>query len=77
VVALDDRYANKFAPVDSTTIHPKPGHVLLYTPLTSKIKCPSYTFALLIPFSISSNVDATQAPTSTSLLIIIMNQHLA
>ena len=24
-VALDDRYANKFAPLDSMTIYPKPG----------------------------------------------------
>ena len=30
-VALDDRYANKFAPLDSTTIYPKFGHALLYT----------------------------------------------
>ena len=30
-VALDDRYANKFAPLDSTTIYPKSGHALLYS----------------------------------------------
>jgi hypothetical protein len=30
-VALDDRYANKFSPLDSTTIYPKPGYALLYT----------------------------------------------
>ena len=30
-VALDDRYANKFAPLDSTVIYPKSGHALLYT----------------------------------------------
>jgi hypothetical protein len=29
--ALDDRYANKFAPLNSMTIYPEPGHVLLYT----------------------------------------------
>jgi hypothetical protein len=61
-VALDDRYANKFAPLDSMTIYPKPGHKLLYTPMTGEIKCPiGYTFALCIPF-ISFDVDATYAP---------------
>jgi hypothetical protein len=30
----------KFAPLDSTAIYPKPGHQLLYTPMTSEIKCP-------------------------------------
>jgi hypothetical protein len=30
-VALDDRYANKFALLDSTAIYSKPGHALLYT----------------------------------------------
>jgi hypothetical protein len=50
-VALDERYANKFAPLDSTAIYPKPGHKLLYTPMTSEMKCPiGYTFALRIPF---------------------------
>ena len=33
------------------TIYPKPGHQLLYTPMTGEIKCPiGYTFALRIPF---------------------------
>ena len=50
-MALDDRYANKFAPLDSMAIYPKPGHALLYTPKTGEMKCPtSYTFALCIPF---------------------------
>jgi hypothetical protein len=50
-VALDDRYANKFAPLDSTSIYPKSDHKLLYTPMTGEIKCPiDYTFALRIPF---------------------------
>jgi hypothetical protein len=50
-VALDDQYANKFAPLDSTTIYPKPGHKLLYSPMTGEMKCPiGYTFALRIPF---------------------------
>ena len=39
-VALDDRYANKFAPLDSMAIYPKPGHKLLYTPMTGEMKCP-------------------------------------
>ena len=37
---LDDRYANKFAPLDSTAIYPKSGHKLLYTPMTGEMKCP-------------------------------------
>jgi hypothetical protein len=50
-VALDDQYANKFAPLNSTTIYPKLGHQLLYTPMTGEIKIPyGYTFALRIPF---------------------------
>ena len=50
-VALDDQYANKFAPLDSMTIYPKPGHKLLYSPMTGEMKCPiGYTFALRIPF---------------------------
>ena len=50
-VALDDRYANKFAPLDITAIYPKPDHKLLYTPMTGEIKYPTgYTFALRIPF---------------------------
>jgi hypothetical protein len=50
-VALDDRYENKFAPLDSTAIYPKPGHKLLYTPMIGEMKCPiGYTFALRISF---------------------------
>ena len=50
-VVQDDRYANKFAPLDSTDIYPKPGHKLLYTHMIGEIKCPiGYTFALRIPF---------------------------
>jgi hypothetical protein len=49
-VALDDQYANKFAPVDSTAIYPKHGHQLLYTPMTSEMEMPyGSTFALRIP----------------------------
>jgi hypothetical protein len=48
---IDDRYVNKFAPLDSTSIYPKPGHKLLYTPMTGEMKCPiGYTFALRILF---------------------------
>ena len=32
----DDRYANKFAPLDSMAIYPKPDHQLLYTPMTGE-----------------------------------------
>jgi len=51
-VALDDRHANKFAPVNSKAIYPKHGHKLLYTPMTSEMKYPIsyYTFALCILF---------------------------
>jgi hypothetical protein len=52
-VTLDDRYTNKFAPLDSTTIYPKSGHQLLYTPMTGEMKMPyGYTFALRIPFQL-------------------------
>jgi hypothetical protein len=63
-VALDDRYANKFAPLDSTAIYPKPGHKLLYTSMTSEMKCPTN---ILLPCAfhfISSIIDATHAPTN-------------
>ena len=50
-MALDNRYANKFAPLDSTSIYPKSGHKLLYTPMTGEMKCSiGYTFVLRIPF---------------------------
>jgi hypothetical protein len=62
-VALDDRYANKFAPLDSTAIYPKPSHKLLYTPMTSEMKCPTNIPLPCVFYFISSNVDATHAPT--------------
>jgi hypothetical protein len=67
-VALDDRYANKYAPLDSTTIYPKPGHKLLYTPMTSEMK-----FLLDIPLlcayhSIFSNVDAKHSSTPPQII---------
>ena len=51
-MALDDRYANKFASLNRTAINPKFGHALLYTqPLTGEMKYPtSHTYALCIPF---------------------------
>jgi hypothetical protein len=52
-VALDDRYANKFAPLDSMAIYHKPGHQLLYTPMIGEMKIHyGYTFALRIPFQL-------------------------
>jgi hypothetical protein len=39
-VALDDRYANKFTPLDSTAIYPKSDHKLIYTPMIGEMKCP-------------------------------------
>jgi hypothetical protein len=52
-VALDDRYANKFAPLDSMAIYAKPDHQLLYTPMTGEMEIPfGYTFALRIPFQL-------------------------
>jgi hypothetical protein len=59
----NDRYANKFAPLDSMTIYPKPGHQLLYTPMTGEIKYPKLYLCLAHFHSNSSNADATHAPT--------------
>jgi hypothetical protein len=39
-VALDDRYANKFASLNSTAFYPKPGHQLLYKPMTGEMEMP-------------------------------------
>ena len=38
--ALDDRYTNKFALLNSMAIYPKPGHQLLYTSITGEMKIP-------------------------------------
>ena len=48
-MALDDWYVNKFAPLDNMTTYPKPGHKLLYSPMTGKIPN-KYKSALHIPF---------------------------
>jgi hypothetical protein len=61
-VALDDRYANKFAPLDSMAIYPKPNHKLLYTPMTGEIKYPTNIPLPCAFHSISFDVDATHAP---------------
>jgi hypothetical protein len=63
-VALDDRYANKFAPLDNTAIYPKPDHKILYTPMTGEMK---YPINIPLPCAfhfISSIVNATHAPTN-------------
>jgi len=71
-VALDDRYANKFAPRGSTAIYAKPGHTLLYTSLTSEMKClTSHTFALRILFELLQ----CWCHTSTNLHQAIYNHH--
>jgi hypothetical protein len=67
-VALDDRYANKFAPLDSTAIYPKPGHKLLYTPMTDEMKYPTNIPLPYALHSISCNVDATHAPTISQMI---------
>ena len=56
-MALDDQYANKFAPLDSTAIYPKPGQAFLYSTLDWWNETLGYTFALRISIStVSSNV---------------------
>jgi len=50
-VVLDDRYANKFAPLDSTTVYPKSGHALLYTTYDRWNEMPYKSYICLrIPF---------------------------
>ena len=67
-MALDDRYANKFAPLDITVIYPKPGHKLLYTPITGEMKCPIVIHLPCAFHSIFSNVDATHAPIISQMI---------
>jgi hypothetical protein len=67
-VALDDRYANKFAPLDSKVIYPKPGHKLLYTPMTGEKKYPTNIPLPCIFYFISFNVDATHAPIISQMI---------
>ena len=74
-MALDDRYANKFAPLDSTAIYPKYGHALLYTTFDRWNKM-SYKSYFCLAHSISSLMPH-KYQTPSSLLIIIMSQHLA
>jgi hypothetical protein len=65
---IDDRYANKFAPLDSTVIYPKLGHALLYTPMIGEIESPTNIPLPCAFYSISSNVDATHAPTRSTMI---------
>jgi hypothetical protein len=60
-VVLDDRNENKFAPLDSTAIYPKPDHKLLYTPMTGELKFPTNIPLPCAFHSISSIIDATHA----------------
>jgi hypothetical protein len=46
------------------TIYPKPGHKLLYTPMTGEMKCPTNILLPCTFHSISFNVDITHAPTN-------------
>ena len=74
-MALDDRYANKFAPLDSTAIYPKSGHALIYTTFDRWNEMP-YKSYLCLAHSISSLMPHKHQ-TPSNLLIIIMSQHLA
>jgi hypothetical protein len=60
-VALDDRYANKFAPLDSTAIYPKPGHKLFYTPMTGEMK---FLFDIPLPCAFHFSFSNIHAPPS-------------
>ena len=77
-MALDDRYANKFAPLDSTAIYPISGHALLYTTFDQWNEMP-YKSYLCLAHSISSSQilmpHKHQSP--SSFLVIIMSRHLA
>jgi hypothetical protein len=44
-------------------IYPKPGHKLLYTPMTGEMKCPTNIPLPYAFYFISSIIDATHAPT--------------
>ena len=57
-MVLDDQYANKFSPLDSTIIYPKPGHQLLYTPMTGEMKYPR--LYLCLAYSIPSPLMSMQ-----------------
>ena len=63
-------------PLDSMAIYPKPGHKLLYTHMTGEIKFPTNIPLPCAFHSISSNVDATHAPTrSTNDMIHFISSH--
>jgi hypothetical protein len=49
-------------------IYPKPGYKLLYTLMTGEIKCPINIPLPCAFHSISSDVDATYAPTISQMI---------
>jgi hypothetical protein len=67
-VTLDGRHTNKFAPHNSTVIYHKPGHQLLYTPMTDEMKCPRIIPLPCAFHSNSSDVDATHVPTNHQII---------
>jgi hypothetical protein len=67
-MALDDRYANKFAPLNSMAIYPKLSHQLLYTPITGEMEMPKVIPLPCAFHSISFDVDATHAPTNHQMI---------
>ena len=76
-VALDERYENKFAPLDSTIIYPKPVINFSTHLWLAKSNALGYTFALRIPFhSISFDVDATHAPTNHQMIWSTLYHHM-
>jgi hypothetical protein len=60
---MTDMQTSLSASLDSTTIYPKPGHKLLYTPMTGKMKYPINIPLSCAFYSISSDIYATHAPT--------------
>jgi hypothetical protein len=68
VALVIDMQTCKFAPLDSTAIYPKPGHKLLYTPMTSEMKCPTNIPLSCAFYFISFIVDATHAPTISQMI---------
>jgi hypothetical protein len=74
-VTLDDQYANKFAPISSTTIYPKLDMLFSTQPLTIEMKWPtSHTSIMHIPFYLHIG-DATKA-SNLHLPQMMNNDHL-
>ena len=77
-MALDDRYAIKFAPLDSTAFYPKSGHTLLYTTFNRWNEMSYKSYLCLVHFiSTPPMLMPHKHQLSSSLLIINTNQHLA